>query len=52
MRVGDQIAEPLRVQGLSRGAARAERVRRLLDDVGLPFEVAPRSTGLGGQRQR
>jgi ABC-type glutathione transport system ATPase component len=52
MRAGDQIAEPLRVQGLARGRALAERVRKLLADVGLGAEtycVPPPSTG-GRQR--
>ncbi len=54
MRVDDQIAEPLRVQGLARGVAREGRVRRLLEDVGLPSELAARFPAelSGGQRQR
>ncbi len=54
MRAGDQIAEPLRVQGLARGRALGDRVGELLRDVGLPPEVArryPRELS-GGQRQR
>jgi oligopeptide/dipeptide ABC transporter ATP-binding protein len=54
MRIGDQIAEPLRVQRLARGRELVDRVARLLDDVGLPEEVGPRLPGelSGGQRQR
>ncbi len=54
MRAGDQIAEPLRVQGLARGPALGDRVRALLADVGLPAETASRfpSELSGGQRQR
>ncbi len=54
MRIGDQIAEPLRVQRLARSAERSDRVRRLLADVGLAPEVAARfpSELSGGQRQR
>jgi peptide/nickel transport system ATP-binding protein len=55
-RVGDQIAEPLRLhQGLTRAAARAE-AHRLLDRVQLP-QAAQRLNSYphqlsGGQRQR
>jgi oligopeptide transport system ATP-binding protein len=54
MRIGDQIAEPLRVQRLVRGRLRLERVARLLEDVGLSPAVAARfpSELSGGQRQR
>ncbi|MEP6994744.1 MAG: ABC transporter ATP-binding protein [Acidobacteriota bacterium] len=54
MRVADQIAEPLRVQRLARGRARADRVRGLLADVGLAPEIADRFPFelSGGQRQR
>jgi oligopeptide/dipeptide ABC transporter ATP-binding protein len=54
MTCGDQIAEPLRVQGLvPRGAMRG-RVEELLAEVGLSAEAAPRfpSEFSGGQRQR
>lgn len=54
MRAADQIAEPLRVQGLARGRELRERVRELLRDVGLPPEAGdrlPRELS-GGQRQR
>jgi oligopeptide transport system ATP-binding protein len=54
MRIDDIVAEPLAIHGLAEGSARDERVRRLLDDVGLrsmdarklPHELS------GGQRQR
>ena len=54
MRAADQIAEPLRVQGLARGRRLRERVLELLRDVGLPHEAGdrlPRELS-GGQRQR
>ena len=54
MRAADQIAEPLRVQGLARGPQLRERVLELLRDVGLPREAGerlPRELS-GGQRQR
>lgn len=53
MTVGDILAEPLIVQGASRGEAR-ERVRGLLDKVGLPLnsiDRLPREFS-GGERQR
>ncbi|MFC3996248.1 ATP-binding cassette domain-containing protein [Nocardiopsis sediminis] len=53
MRVGDILAEPLTIQGVSRRDA-ATRVRELLDRVGLPADAAdrlPREFS-GGQRQR
>jgi oligopeptide/dipeptide ABC transporter ATP-binding protein len=54
MRVGEQVAEPLRVQRIARGAEREARVRGLLADVGLAEEIAERfpSELSGGQRQR
>ena len=54
MRIGDQVAEPLRVQKLARGSAAAERVRELLSQVGLAPEIAARLPQelSGGQRQR
>ena len=54
MRVGDQIAEPLRVQKLARGQAGTDRVRELLSQVGLAPEIAARLPAelSGGQRQR
>ncbi|MGW4200616.1 ATP-binding cassette domain-containing protein [Streptomyces sp. NPDC004726] len=47
------LAEPLRVQGVSRAEA-SRRVRGLLDRVGLPADAASRypSEFSGGQRQR
>jgi oligopeptide/dipeptide ABC transporter ATP-binding protein len=54
LRVGEQIAEPLRVQRLASGRAVGDRVRELLAAVGLPGEFAERfpSEMSGGQRQR
>ena len=54
MRIGDQIAEPLRVQRLARGGALRARVAELLEAVGLPGSLAERfpSELSGGQRQR
>ena len=54
MRVGDQIAEPLKVQRLARGRELDSRVRELLEDVGLSAETASRFPAelSGGQRQR
>jgi len=54
MTVGDQIAEPLRVQGLARGRELSRRVASLLTEVGLSPAVADRfpSEFSGGQRQR
>jgi oligopeptide/dipeptide ABC transporter ATP-binding protein len=54
MRVGDQIAEPLRVQKMAAGAALSSRVGDLLAEVGLDPSEARRfpSELSGGQRQR
>jgi oligopeptide/dipeptide ABC transporter ATP-binding protein len=54
MRIGDQIAEPLRVQRLAPGRRRFERVAQLLEDVGLSPAMAARFPAelSGGQRQR
>jgi oligopeptide/dipeptide ABC transporter ATP-binding protein len=54
LRVGEQIAEPLRVQRLASGRAVRDRVLELLAAVGLPGEFAERfpSEMSGGQRQR
>ena len=54
MRVGDQIAEPLRVQKMAAGAALSSRVDDLLAEVGLDPSDARRfpSELSGGQRQR
>jgi peptide/nickel transport system ATP-binding protein/oligopeptide transport system ATP-binding protein len=54
LRVGDQIAEPLRVQRLVPRSEVAARVRGLLEDVGLAVETAERFPAelSGGQRQR
>ena len=54
MRVGDQIGESLRVQGLARGTELLDRVGALLGEVGLPPALADRFPAelSGGQRQR
>mgnify|MGYP000580864072 CR=1 FL=1 len=54
MTVEDIIGEPLEVHGLARGAARRERVRELLQVVGLDPRVHTRYPHefSGGQRQR
>ena len=54
MTCADQIAEPLRVQGLATRSAMRGRVEELLAEVGLPAEAASRfpSEFSGGQRQR
>lgn len=53
MRVGDILAEPLQVQGLTRVEA-GRRIATLLDQVGLPGDAAERTPRefSGGQRQR
>ncbi|WP_052341667.1 ABC transporter ATP-binding protein [Salinarimonas rosea] len=54
MRVGDCIAEPLRIHGIGTRASRADRVAELLELVGLSPGAAtrlPRDFS-GGQRQR
>ncbi|GIW04058.1 MAG: dipeptide/oligopeptide/nickel ABC transporter ATP-binding protein [Thermomicrobiales bacterium] len=54
LRIGDQIAEPLQLQGnLSKDAIRA-RVDELLERVGLPASIASRYPHelSGGQKQR
>ncbi|MHA3026303.1 ABC transporter ATP-binding protein [Chromohalobacter israelensis] len=52
--VGELIAEPLLVHGLADAAERRRRVAELLEQVGLPAEVALRYPHQfsGGQRQR
>src|SRR5271155_2815672 len=54
IRAGDLIAEPLRIHGLAHGAAVAERVRELADQVGLAATSLSRFPHefSGGQRQR
>ena len=54
MRAGDQIAEPLAVQGMASRRERPARVAELLSQVGLPASAASRfpSELSGGQRQR
>ncbi len=52
--VGFSIAEPLHVHGVAKGVAAAERVARLLQQVGLSPDYAQRYPHelSGGQRQR
>ncbi|XPG48574.1 dipeptide ABC transporter ATP-binding protein [Variovorax sp. KK3] len=52
--VGFSIMEPLLVHGIAKGAKAQERVRWLLEKVGLPAEYAQRYPHefSGGQRQR
>ena len=53
-RIGDQIAEPLELHGITEGARTTARVRELLTQVGLPPSRArdhPHQLS-GGQRQR
>jgi len=54
MRAGDQIAEPLAVQGMASRRQLPARVAELLADVGLPASAADRFPAelSGGQRQR
>jgi oligopeptide transport system ATP-binding protein len=54
MRIGDTLAEPLRVHRLARGAAKGRRVTELLELVGMRAEAADRFPHefSGGQRQR
>jgi oligopeptide/dipeptide ABC transporter ATP-binding protein len=54
MSAGDALAEPLRLHGVGTAADRGARVRRLLDQVGLPAAAARRFPHefSGGQRQR
>ncbi|KMO35509.1 ABC transporter ATP-binding protein [Methylobacterium aquaticum] len=53
-RIGEALAEPLRVHGLGRGAELKDRVAGLLAEVGLPATAASRFPHefSGGQRQR
>lgn len=54
MRVGTILREPLAIQGIGDARDRDERVRRILDDVGLPSVAVDRYPHelSGGQRQR
>lgn len=54
MTVGEIIEEPLRVHGLGNGAQRRQRVKELMNMVGLNIAVANRYPHefSGGQRQR
>ncbi len=53
-RVGDALAEPLRVHRIAKGADLVRRVKAVLDEVGLPAAAAERYPHefSGGQRQR
>ncbi len=52
--ITDILAEPLKIHGLGPGARRRERVRRLIEQVGLPPDAERRYPHefSGGQRQR
>ena len=54
MRVGELVAEPLRIHGLAKGSELTDRVDYLFRRVGLPAEAAARYPHefSGGQRQR
>ncbi len=54
MRIADIVAEPLDIHGIGTRSERRERVRALLDLVGLPPDAAERYPHefSGGQRQR
>lgn len=54
MKVGDCVAEPLKIHKVARGKQLKERVDALLEQVGLPVEAAERYPHAfsGGQRQR
>jgi oligopeptide/dipeptide ABC transporter ATP-binding protein len=54
MRIADIIAEPLDIHGIGTKSGRREKVRALLDLVGLPPDAASRYPHefSGGQRQR
>ncbi len=54
MNVGSIVGEPLAIHRIGSQAQRRERVRALLDAVGLPLQAAGRRPGefSGGQRQR
>ncbi|WIY52088.1 ATP-binding cassette domain-containing protein [Devosia sp. YIM 151766] len=54
MKIGDIVAEPLEINRIGTRKGRAERVRELLDLVGLPLDAAERHPHefSGGQRQR
>jgi peptide/nickel transport system ATP-binding protein len=54
MRVNAILNEPLVIQGIGSGKERDQRVRRMLDEVGLPLNALERYPHefSGGQRQR
>ena len=54
MRIGDIVADPLRIHGIGDRRAVAERTHRLIEDVGLKTDIEARYPHQlsGGQRQR
>jgi oligopeptide transport system ATP-binding protein len=54
MRIGDIVADPLRIHGIGDRRAVAERTRHLMQDVGLTADIVRRYPHelSGGQRQR
>ena len=54
MRVNTILREPLEIQGIGSGSERDQKVRRMLDEVGLPANALERYPHefSGGQRQR
>lgn len=54
MRVGELVAEPLKIHGLAKGSELTDRVEYLFGRVGLPADAAARYPHefSGGQRQR
>ena len=54
MRVGELVAEPLRIHGIAQGSELADRAAALFDKVGLPRDALSRYPHefSGGQRQR
>ena len=53
-RIGDTLAEPMKVHGIGTASERPDRVRELLAEVGLPTEAVHKYPHefSGGQRQR
>ncbi|MCG8544171.1 MAG: ATP-binding cassette domain-containing protein [Alphaproteobacteria bacterium] len=54
MRIGEQVEEPLRIQGLGSSAERRQAADAALEQVGLPMQIAGRFPHeiSGGQAQR